>query len=194
MKAMIFIDGTWLWHNMMYLHANNNHKIDLSMLPQLLITALNKIQKPIIKYDHTILCASIPVNTDPEDYKLISKRQHFFNVLRDRCGYGVELYEIDFHGRRLLKHDRDPTDVWEPKEKCVDIATASNILFYASQYDVAIVVTGDKDFLPALTKARKLGKIVKIASFQGSCSKELIDFGQNIIWIDDFLPEMILYT
>lgn len=191
---MIFIDGTWLWHNMMSVSSASGLKVDLAKLPVTLISELSRVLKTTIVPTNTVLCASVPINTHPHDIKSISKRRHFFEVLRDKCGYNIELFEIDFHGRRLLKQDRDPADSWEPKEKCVDIATATNILLYSSYYDIALVVTGDKDFLPALNKVKILGKQVHIASFQKSCSTELIDFCPNIIWLDNLIDSMILIT
>lgn len=193
MKVMIFIDGTWLWHNMMSNRQPNGNKIDLSKLPHLIIQNLYDEMNIPIYYGGTILCASIPINTDYRDYKLISKRRHFFEeILRNKCGFQVNLFEIDFRKHRLLKQDRNQLDTWEPKEKCVDIATATNLFIHANEYDIAVVITGDRDFLPALNGARTLGKQIKIASFQDSCSRELLDFAPNIIWLDDLLPEMIL--
>ena len=192
MRVIIFIDGTWLWHNMMAMRAVQGPKIDLSKLPNLLIQQVcNQLELPL-EYIATILCASIPINTHSLDARIVSKRRHFFEVLQAKCGYTVELFEIDFRGRRLLKQDREFNDNWEPKEKCVDIATASNIFFYANQYDLAIVVTGDRDFLPALTKIQVLGKQIAIASFENSCSQELIDLVPEVIWIDTLLSQMIL--
>lgn len=191
MRVMIFIDGTWLWHNMMSICRLNGVKIDLAKLPHLITQILYQQTKVPVYCAGTILCASVPINTHSYDNKAISKRRHFFEILQEKCGYIVELFEIDFRGRRLLKQDRG-TDHWEPKEKCVDIAIATNILFYATQYDIAVVITGDRDFLPALKKARALGKEIEIASFKESCSRELIDFSSRLIWLEDLLSEMIL--
>jgi uncharacterized LabA/DUF88 family protein len=47
-------------------------------------------------------------------------------------------------------------------EKCVDISLAVEMLYMASvpdAYDVAVVITGDKDFLPAMKKTRMTGKV-----------------------------------
>ena len=189
---MFFIDGTWLWHNMMSHYTNNGTKIDLSRLPHLIIERLYESLQVPLYYTNTILCASIPVNAHSSDYGAISKRRHFFEMLEQKCGYVVELYEINFKGRRLLKQNRDTNDSWEPKEKCVDIATATNILYYSSNYDLAVVITGDRDFIPALEKTRALGKQVEIASFENSCSRELVDFSPNIIWIDSLIDQITL--
>ncbi len=43
-------------------------------------------------------------------------------------------------------------------EKCIDISLAVEMLHYATvpgAYDVAILVSGDKDFIPALSRIRQ---------------------------------------
>ena len=45
------------------------------------------------------------------------------------------------------------------REKCVDIALAVEMMHYATTpgaYDVAVLVTGDKDFMPAIQAVGKL--------------------------------------
>jgi hypothetical protein len=121
----------------------------------------------------------------------------------------VELYEIDFKGRRLRQSDRKT--VFEVREKCAflvetcsrarfndkrsplrGIATASNILFHKDKYDLAVLVTGDKDFLPVLSKVESLKKAVFIASFKTSCSGKLSKY--PIVWLDDLSRELELQT
>ena len=46
-------------------------------------------------------------------------------------------------------------------EKCVDIALASEMLYLTTvpdAYDIGIIITGDKDFIPALEKVRLRAK------------------------------------
>lgn len=191
MRLMIFIDGSYLWHSSMSQCRPQNIKMDLAELPRQLMEAIPEFLTTRLSYAGTILNASIPVNTDKRDIPLVKKRYNFFKMLEDTCGYQVELSEIDFRGRRLLKQDRG-IDSWEPKEKCVDIEIASNLFFYKDKYDMAILITGDKDFLPALTKVQQLGKQVKIASFQSSCSNKLVETFEDIIWLDNLLPKMLL--
>jgi len=52
-------------------------------------------------------------------------------------------------------------------EKCVDIQLAVEMLHYATvpnAYDVAVLLSGDKDFIPALTRTRQKGKQVEVVS------------------------------
>jgi uncharacterized LabA/DUF88 family protein len=86
------------------------------------------------------------------------------------------------------------------QEKCVDISLAVEMLFMATvpnAYDIGVIVTGDKDFIPALEKTRLLGKRVAICSIRNSVNQDLIkpeartrDF--DVIWLDEHLDELIV--
>lgn len=188
-RVMFFIDGTWLWHNMMPQKQKSGLKLDLYKLPRELI----KIFPYRVNLGPVILSASLPKNVDPRDENLVKKRENFFLILEKKCHYTLDIFQIDFRGRRLLKKDRDPNDSWEPKEKCVDISVASNLIYHAAlnNYDHAVVVTGDKDFIPALSKVELLNKDITIASFRDSCSHQLIEMYKTI-FIDDILDQVIL--
>lgn len=187
-RAFVFIDGTWLWHNIMQYNLSNPNKIDLGNLPHVLITEFS-IQKNIqIEHIGTILTASVPINVSIEDKSLVDKRYHFFDLLRSKYGFTLDLHEIDFKGRRLKKSDRLVTDKWSPKEKCVDISMASNLFYYINQYDIAICITGDRDFKPAFDRIKLLDKDLIIASFKQSLSKDLLT-NYSCILIDDLILE-----
>jgi hypothetical protein len=173
-KCMVFIDGTWLWHSMMSLNLKESgRKLDIGNLPLTLITELTQSLKQSLFAMGTIFSSSVPVNVNALDKVHVQKRFGFLHLLRERYGFIMDLYEIDFKDRRLRKSDRSPSDLWQPKEKCVDISMTSNLFYYQQSYDIAIAVTGDKDFLPAFRKLRQLGKEVIIATFQASCSQQI---------------------
>ena len=188
-RAMVFIDGTWLWHNMM----SQKEKLDLKKLPKVIISRLSEELGYPLDLKGIIFCASLPDNVSACDYKVVSKRDNFFSMLEKKCDYTLEIFKINFRGHRVRKADRNKADSWEPAEKCVDIAVASNILYHAAldNYDHAIVITGDRDFSPAFNKAIDLGKSITIASFRESCSQQLFT-NYNVIFIDDFLDEITL--
>ena len=191
MKVMIFIDGSNFTNGSLNYCRENNIKLDMKKLPHLLIQTLSDILNEPLTYVETLFTASIPFNFHYKDKQAVSKQQNFFEVLRKKCGYSVELFEIDFKGKRLLKQDRG-NDLWTPKEKCVDIAVATNLLFHKDEYDISILITGDRDFLPVITKVRELGKRVIISSFSDSCSNELFTNESDVIWLDNLIPQMIL--
>lgn len=83
----------------------------------------------------------------------------------------------------------------DAQEKCVDIALAVEMLSLAhvpGAYDIAVLVSGDKDFMPALDKVRQQGKRTAICSMRNSCNKDLSSIDANIrdfemIWLDENL-------
>lgn len=82
----------------------------------------------------------------------------------------------------------------------MDIALAVEMLYMATipgAFDIAVIVTGDKDFMPALEKTRLLGKRVAICSMRNGCNGDLIRIENRIrdfemIWLDDYLDELIV--
>ena len=150
----------------------------------------------------TYLYGSYATNYDLRDDEAVQRRMDFFNMLKEEFHYETELFTINFRGRRLRKKDRDPSDDFEPKEKCVDIALATGILYYAAiprAYDIAIAVVGDRDYLPVLQNVRRLGKRVAIISVKDSCAPDYSDpldrarvKDTDIIWLNDIIAKIEL--
>jgi uncharacterized LabA/DUF88 family protein len=174
-RAMIFIDGTWLGYVKKVLEEKLQSR-DLEVykaLPLILTKKLKDyLQVSEVDLVRINFFASIPVNVDPRDKEEVEEQRRFYERLHKDFGYETEIYEINFKGRRLHKEDRDPSDSFIPEEKCVDVGLSVSMVYYATinAYDVAIVVIGDQDYVPALQFIRKLGKRVMIASVHGSCA------------------------
>lgn len=83
------------------------------------------------------------------------------NNLRDQ---GFRVIERD-----ALVHRGDKTE-----QKEVDVSLACEMLEHAmmNHYDVAIMVSGDRDFVPAIQKVQAAGKRVEVASVSGAFNKE----------------------
>ncbi len=205
-KVMIFIDGSWLYANTGKLaqeYARPDLQIDYGLLPDALCQRVAKaINLPTVDIVRTHLFGSIPDNYDQQDYESVRRRLDFFNLLKEEHHYEVELFPIDFRGRRIRSYDRDPDDSFEPREKCVDIALASTMLYYAAipqVYDIAIAVIGDQDYVPVLQHVRRLGKRVAISSIRGSCAHDYADpidtrrvKDVDLIWLNDMIGEIEL--
>lgn len=61
----------------------------------------------------------------------------------------------------------------EQKEVDVSLATTMCLAAFRDNYDTAILVSGDRDFVPAIETVHELGKIVEVASFERSLSNSL---------------------
>src|SRR5437762_13632094 len=205
-KAMLFIDGTWLYSNVPRLSeafGRPEFRVDFGKLPAVLAeqvaSRINGTQVDVVR---TYLFGSYASNYDARDDEAVQRRKDFFSMLSEEYFYEVETYPINFKGRRLKRADRDPEDLFEPREKCVDIALASSMLYFAAvpaAYDIAVAVVGDQDFRPAFQHVRRLGKRVAIASIKGRCSPELSeprDTGRvpdfDVVWLDDLLHRLEL--
>lgn len=204
-KAMLFIDGTWLYKNTPKLSesfGNSDYHINYGLLPKVLAEDVVK-QMGLMEVDlvRTFIFGSYPVKYSPQDEDLVASQIDFFDMLKEEYNYEVEKYPINFRGVRIRKKDRKPGDA-VPEEKCVDIALASSVSYYAAiphAYDIAIVLIGDRDFIPVLQHVRKLGKRVAIASIKDRCALEYSDFQDrervkdtDIIWLDNILNRIEL--
>ena len=58
------------------------------------------------------------------------------------------------------------------KQKEVDVSIAIDMFRHAvdDNYDVAILISGDRDFIPAIEGVQKLGKRVEVAAFRNTVS------------------------
>jgi uncharacterized LabA/DUF88 family protein len=198
-KVMLFIDGSWLSRTLHDKSASRQDawRIDYGKLPGLLVEAVGKqIGSTDLDLVRVHYFSSYATNVDPRDEEHSGKQLHFQNILRDQFGFELDLYAIDFHGKRLRAQDRDSEDTFRPKEKCVDIAVAASMLYYTAipnAMDIAIVITGDRDFQPVMRATRMLGKRVALASMRNSCSNSFRDPDESaafldypVIWIEDF--------
>merc|ERR1719201_3129111 len=195
---MVFIDGTWLYYQLFGNGANckitqkfgdtwrGTHHVDFSRLPQIISDHISEELLRTTPYSASRAVEVVRVlvfsTTSPlDDGQYISQRQRMFQAMQK---LHFEVHLGDFLGGQ---------------EKCVDIALAVDMLHYATVpngYDVAVLVSGDKDFIPALLRTREKGKRVCICSMRGATAREYIspeanvkDFG--VLWLDDHLDRLV---
>ena len=216
LKAYLVIDGTWLYVNNMSIwderHVEGDHHgvLDFAKLRGVLAKAATALVGDNLRIVRSHIFGSFADNYDPRDENWVSRRLGLFRYLRENLGFDVEIYPVDFRGNRLRRIDRGGTDFF-PREKCVDVALATSLVFNATLpdfFDVAIVVVGDSDFVPALRKVRSLGKQIIIASIRGACSPifhsekhTLVNISNDrgwggaikdydVIWLNDYAEEL----
>lgn len=65
----------------------------------------------------------------------------------------------------------------DDKQKEVDVSIAVEMLMHAvnDHYDVAVLISGDRDFIPAIRAVQNLGKKVEVAAFRNNASDDIID-------------------
>jgi len=76
--------------------------------------------------------------------------------------------KLKYLGFRVMV--REAYDSVKGEQKEVDVAMACEMVVHAlrGHYDVAIVVSGDRDFIPAIQQVQAAGKRVEVAAFANS--------------------------
>jgi uncharacterized LabA/DUF88 family protein len=76
------------------------------------------------------------------------------------------LWELGFHGEVFKKEKR------QQKSKGVDITLARDFLANAfmDNYDAAVLMAGDADYLPIVNEVKRMGKLVYVIFFHGEGS------------------------
>jgi hypothetical protein len=193
LKVSVFIDGTWLYYSC-YGRGHQStiqrllgdswmttHEIDWSVIPNIIVDGvraqLNGHQwqdgslsfRPI-EVTHTRVFTSMKASTNADSFR--SK------MFADMAKANFDVHMMETEGEQ---------------EKCIDIQLAVDMLHYATvpdAYDIAVILTGDKDFMPAMMRTREKGKRVILASMRKGCNIALQkptshtrDY--DIIWLDD---------
>lgn len=148
-RVMIFIDGSNLYHVLK--QNTDKHDLDYKRFSE----KLTGDRELIRTYYYNIRQES------PDNPKLAENQDRFLNAL----------YETDYLEVKL--------GIWKARggtmvEKGVDVMIASDLIMHAYEdhYDVAILVSGDADFYPALQAVKDIGKQVEVAAFDSNLSAE----------------------
>lgn len=82
--------------------------------------------------------------------------------------------KLRYLGFRVMT--RDAYDPNRQEQKEVDVAMACEMVVHAlrDHYDVAIVVSGDRDFVPAIQHVQAAGKRVEVAAFANTVGAAVI--------------------
>jgi NYN domain/SAP domain len=206
LKAMLFIDGTWLYYS---IHERRDHLcpiikkygrgwqrqyyFDWKALPRIICTALLEddvgwaVQSRPVEIARVSVFTSYKKDTSPASYR--------FQMYQEMSNANYDIHMLETVGK---------------SEKCVDINIAVEMLHYATvpnAYDVALLLTGDKDFMPAMIRTRQKGRKVGLVSMRAGCNRALcesptdsnnhIEHGNpnirdyDVVWIEDYLDELI---
>jgi len=170
MKRMaIFIDGSNLYHSLRDLlgHARINYG-----------KLVEKLSDGHELYRTYYYNALLNQQADPGGYQ---SQQRFLSTLR-----ALPFFEL----RMGILKQRGSTWV----EKGIDVKVAVDMIgmAYQDQYDVAMLVSGDGDYVDCVKAVKAAGKHVVNAFFVSSQSQALRDTCDNWVCMDkDYLKEII---
>jgi uncharacterized LabA/DUF88 family protein len=152
-RAAIFIDGSNLYHNLKRYKIKTNFENIIKKIE-------TKREIVDIFYYTALLDKSI-------DEKRYNSHKKFLNKINKISNFNVVLCNL----RRMMLEDGKVD--FAIKGDDVHLATDLIKGAYEDLYDVAIIVSGDADFVPAIKLAQKNGKKVINAFFPKSSSYQL---------------------
>ena len=160
-KIFIFIDGSNFYHSLE--KSFRTAKIDLKKFSYF-FSSYGEIKK-IIYYT-----AALNISENPKEY---GKQQKFLSIIK-------RVPNLEVFLGRLEK--RKNTKV----EKGVDVKLAVDLVTNAfrDNYDLAIIVSNDSDFVPAIQESQKFGKQVWNINFPKTQSYHLNQICDKTITID----------
>ena len=163
-RVAVYIDGSNLYHSLQSFHQRTN--LDYGRFA----SKLSEGRRLIRTYHYG---AQLDQSKQPEEYR---RQQTFlYNLQR------IPRFELRL-GRLVYPpaYPNAPT-----YEKGVDVKLATDMLLHASRenYDVAILVSGDTDFVDVVQGVKDLGKNVEIALFDPRGSRELRSVADDVIEI-----------
>lgn len=102
-------------------------------------------------------------------------QQRFFDWLDGQDFFYVKQFE------------RKSNEFGEQREKQVDVYLATQVvaLAYENAYDMAIIVSGDEDYVPAIEIVQQKGKIVTVVSSSSLLSDFLRKKADRVLLIDN---------
>jgi len=164
-RVMIFIDGSNLYHSLKNICGRTD--LDIGRFCRKLWGRRKLVR--IYYYN-----ARVGYKEEPERYK---QQQAFFNSIN----------AIPYSELRLGRLVYTNWPSVPPYEKGIDVQLATDMLTHSfkSNYDVAILVAGDNDFVGALQAVKDNGKHIEVALFgkKGS-SQQLRKVADRVITIN----------
>ncbi len=159
-KSMMYIDGQNLFHGCK--GFDENLKIDFMKLRE----------KCSEGYD--LIRAYYYSGIDPEN-----KSQEGFLTKLSYEGFNVKT-------RPLVEREGGKI------EKGVDIMLTTDLLVHAlkDNYDVALIVSGDQDYIQVIEEVKNEGKIVKLICFENTFSNSLKKIADDILVLDNIAKDI----
>lgn len=171
-RVVIFIDGSNFYHSSKKLNVVD--KINFQKLINELIE--NRELVKVFYYN-----SPLDISVNP---KIYWKQQKFFNVLRRIPKVEVILCKQ----RKVVRSGKIDYEV-----KGDDTHLVSDLVgeAYENLYDIAIIVSGDEDFISPIERVRKLGKKIENAWFSSSSSFNLRTACNRSIHLNKVLQRVI---
>jgi len=170
-RVAIFIDGSNFYHSLKNLRVK---EIDFQKLIRLLIK--ERLLINVFYYN-----APLDISIDEKKYW---EMQRFFEMLRKLPGFNVILC------KRKKYKKKDGSYGFEMKGDDVYLTIDTLSGAYENLYDIAVIISGDEDFVPLIKRLQKLGKKVENAYFTRSSSNALKHSANDSICLNEIIGQV----
>jgi len=174
-RVAIFIDGSNFYHSIKRSSGFHDYEIDFSLLIGVLRN--NRLLTGVYYYNAPL---DRGLNAD-----IYFRQQRFFSQLKRIPGFHVILCRM----RKMKGADGKIT--YAVKGDDVRLTTDLISQAYENAYDVAVLVSGDGDFVPAIQKVQKLGKKVENAYLTISGSSYLKQVCNDSLMLDGHIHDCL---
>ncbi|RLG15447.1 NYN domain-containing protein [Candidatus Pacearchaeota archaeon] len=176
-KIMIFIDGSNHYKLVKELFDGSKRSFDFNF--EKFVKGLAKNRKIVRVYYYT---APLDRKKDKETY---AKQQRFFEKLRKIPNFKLELVLC-----RMQKVKIDGKICYQVKEDDIHLAVDIVKLAYNNAYYIAVLVSSDGDFVPAVNAVQEIGKFIENMGFPNKFSWHLRQQCDNFVKLrKNFLEE-----
>jgi uncharacterized LabA/DUF88 family protein len=169
-RVIMFIDGSNLYHGMRSMLGKIN--LDYEKFISILVRDRDLIR--VYYY--------LPIVNKEEAEEQYKSQQRFISYLQDIPNVHVKFGRLIKRGETLV-------------EKTLDVLIAIDMVKYAyqNQYDIAILVSGDGDFSPAIEAVKEIGKQTETAFFPNETSIYLRHLSDRFIELNEKSLKNCLY-
>ncbi len=168
MRCSVFIDGNNFYHGLRYLYGKDKSLKKLNWKKFIEFVAGKNEVIDIFYYN-----ARLDRNQDPQKFK---SQEEFFTKLRKIKNLKIVLCRLL---KRRIKDSEE--DYYVLKEDDLHLAVDLIEGAWEDKYDVAFLISGDGDFLPAVEAVRRRGKKVVNVFYRNSSSRNLKNFCDSSI-------------
>lgn len=158
-RVMVFVDYRNVYDSMRFME--DHCRLDLYRLTQILVGSRDLIGAYVFD------ARKMYINKDDETVMM-------HNSLREQ-------------GFRVIARESMVQRDGKVEQKEVDVSLACEMLEHAllNHFDVAIVISGDRDFVPAMQKVQSAGKRVEVAAFNDVYNEECKRVADVYYLLDD---------
>lgn len=174
-RLMIFVDGSNLFQGA----RKHKIKIDFKKLINLLAEDYDIIR---VYYYTGIPTKRTSFRKDESEEKFekrFNKQKSFLDNLSLDLNFDVITKPLSLSGGKVV-------------EKGIDVKIASDIIWHglSNNYDVFVLISGDKDLMDCLVRMKDNGKRVIVANFEGRVSREMKKLADRYINLSEHINEI----